>query len=141
MVGYGARGLMELLGLTITFIACGAIACEAPAATAPVSTELGADGVQRLSIRLDSYSFTPSHIIVTADKPVELTLENVARLAPHNLKIDAADLTVSQDVKARKTEILRFTPTKRGTFEFYCDKSLLGKSHRDRGMVGKLEVR
>lgn len=138
---YGARGLMELLALTITLIACGATAGEEAAATAPVNAEVGADSVQRLSIRLDNYSFRPSHIIVIADKPVELTLENVARLAPHNLKIDAPDLTVSQDVKARKTEILRFTPARRGTFDFYCDKSLLGRSHRDRGMVGKLEVR
>jgi hypothetical protein len=45
-------------------------------------------------------------------------------------------------VPAGKTEIIRFTPTQRGLFTFYCDKKLLFfKSHRDKGMEGLLDVR
>lgn len=110
----------------------------------PVTAAMDLDGVQRLQIVLDSYSFTPSHIIVQADKPVEFTLKNVAAITPHNFSIDAPDagLQVDQDVKAGKSVTLRFVPAKPGTYEFYCDKKLLFfPSHRKKGMKGTLEVR
>ena len=38
-------------------------------------------------------------------------------------------------------KVVRFTPTKPGSYEFYCDKNpALFKSHRSLGMVGTLEV-
>jgi len=37
---------------------------------------------------------------------------------------------------------MRFTPRKTGEFTFYCTKKLLFfESHKDKGMVGTLEVR
>ncbi len=117
----------------------------ATAATAPpVTAEMGADGVQRLSLTLDSYSFSPSYIIVQAGKPVEFSLKNVASVAPHSLNIDASKdgLFVSQDVEPGQTATIQFTPVKVGVYEFYCDKKLaFFPSHRKKGMVGKLEVR
>jgi len=72
----------------------------------PVMAETGADGVQRLEITLDSYSFTPTYIIVQSGKPVEFTLKNVATLAPHNFRIDAAadGLSPDRDVAPGKAE-------------------------------------
>lgn len=93
---------------------------------------------------MDSYSYTPNHIVVRAGKPVELTLTSVTTLTPHNfvLKEPAAGLTVEQDVRAGKTATVRFTPTQPGAFTFYCDKKLLFfASHREKGMEGRLEVR
>jgi len=118
----------------------------APAASTmlPVTVETGADGIQRLSITLDSYSFTPSNIIVQAGKPVEFTLKNVAVLAPHSFKLDAVEsgLDLYRKVDAGKTATLSFTPTRPGMYEFYCDQKLaFFPSHRKKGMVGKLEVR
>lgn len=110
----------------------------------PVTAEVGPDGVQHLSITLDSYSFSPAYIVVQSGKPVELTLKNVATVAPHNIKIDAvADgLFVSQDVEPGQTATVQFTPTKAGIYEFYCDKKLaFFPSHRKKGMIGKLEAR
>lgn len=113
-------------------------------ATNPVMAETGTDGVQRLEITLDSYSFTPAYIIVQSGKPVEFTLKNVATLAPHNFTIDAtADgLYLDKDVDPGKTATLSFLPVKTAVYEFYCDKKLaFFPRHRDKGMIGKLEVR
>ena len=102
------------------------------------------DGVQRISITVDSYSYTPNHLQVEVGKPVELILNSVTMITPHNfvVKEPAASLMIDGDVPAGKTEIIRFTPTQRGLFTFYCDKKLLFfKSHRDKVMEGLLDVR
>jgi plastocyanin len=105
---------------------------------------LGADGVYRAEIIVDSYSYKPDHLIVTVGHPVELTLKSVTVIVPHNFVIKAPELgvVVSQDVPAGKTVTVQFTPTGAGKIEFYCDKKLLFfKSHKEKGMVGTLEVR
>ena len=110
----------------------------------PMVIPVAADGVQRATITLDSYSYSPNHLIVEAGKPVELTLTSVTTITPHNfiIKDPAGSLSVEQDVSAGKTVIVKFTPTQPGTFPIYCDKRLWPlPSHRDKGMEGKLEVR
>jgi heme/copper-type cytochrome/quinol oxidase subunit 2 len=110
----------------------------------PMLIPLTADGVQRATITLDSYSYSPNHVIVEAGKRVELTLTSVTMMIPHNFIIKAAigNLFVEQDVSAGKTVTIIFTPTQPGTFPIYCDKRLWPfPSHRDKGMEGKLEVR
>ena len=105
---------------------------------------MDADGVQRLEMVLDSYSYSPQHIIVQAGVPVELLLTSVTFLTPHNfiLKDEAAGLSIDLDVGAGKTIPVRFTPTQKGVFRFYCDKKLLFfASHREKGMEGTMEVR
>ena len=117
---------------------------EPPQPGPPVVIPVAEDGVQRASITLDSYSYSPNHLIVEAGKPVELTLTSVTTLIPHNfiIKEPAGNLSIEQDVSAGKTVIIRFTPAQPGTFPIYCDKRLWPlPSHRDKGMEGKLEVR
>jgi heme/copper-type cytochrome/quinol oxidase subunit 2 len=109
-----------------------------------VVVPLAADGVQRATVTLDSYSYTPGHLIVEAGKPVELTLTSVTTITPHNfiIKDPAGSVNVEQDVGAGKTVTVRFTPTQPGVFPIYCDKRLWPMpSHRDKGMEGKLEVK
>jgi len=110
----------------------------------PLVVPVAADGVQRATVTLDSYSYTPNHLIVEAGKPVELTLISVTTITPHNfiIKDPAGSLSVEQDVSAGKTVTVKFTPTQSGIFPIYCDKRLWPlPSHRDKGMEGKLEVR
>jgi heme/copper-type cytochrome/quinol oxidase subunit 2 len=110
----------------------------------PMVIPVAADGVQRATVTLDSYSYSPNHLIVEARKPVELTLTSVTTIVPHNfiIKDPAGSLSIEQDVSAGKTVTLTFTPTQPGTFPIYCDKRLWPlPSHRDKGMEGKLEVR
>lgn len=106
----------------------------------PVVLQPGADGVQRTTITLDSYSYSPDHVVVQAGKPVELTLVSETTITPHNFIIK--ELGVEQDVGAGKTMTVRFTPTQPGTYQIYCDKKLpFFPSHREKGMEGRLEVR
>jgi plastocyanin len=119
-------------------------AADNPAAGPGTIVPIDSDGVQRLTMVLDSYSYSPDHIIVQAGRPVELLLTSVTTFTPHNfiLKDEAAGLSLDGDVGAGKKLTLKFTPTQKGTFAFYCDKKLLFfASHREKGMEGKLEVR
>jgi plastocyanin len=101
-------------------------------------------GVQRATIVMDSYSYSPNELSVQAGKPVELVLHNDATFIPHTFVIadPASGLHVHVEVSAGESKTVRFTPTAQGTLPFYCDKKLLFlKSHRERGQEGRLEVR
>ena len=136
--GWATVWLLASVGVTIVH------AAEPSQSGPPVAIPVAADGVQRATVTLDSYSYTPNHMIVEAGKPVELTLTSVTTIIPHNfiIKDPAGTLSVEQDVSAGKTVTIIFTPTLPGTFPIYCDKRLWPlPSHRDKGMEGKLEVR
>lgn len=133
----GVSGVLGAVGLLMVLQAAAVQAAEmAP----PYAVPLGSDGVQRATITLDSYSYTPNHVIVEAGKPVELTLTSVTTITPHNFIIK--ELSVEQDVSAGKTVVVKFTPVRTGTFPIYCDKRLWPMpSHRDKGMEGTFEVK
>ena len=136
------RHVWGTLGLSLL---CAVVTLAAePSIGPPVVIPVAADGVQRATVTLDSYSYDPGHLVVEKGKPVELTLTSVTLLTPHNfiIKDPSGSLTVEQDVGAGKTVLLKFTPTQAGSFPIYCDKRLWPlPSHRDKGMEGKLEVR
>ncbi|TKB92857.1 MAG: quinol oxidase [Nitrospira sp.] len=132
------------VGLLITASVASVGAVEPSQSATPVLIPVAEDGVQQASITLDSYSYSPNHLIVEAGKPVELTLTSVTTVIPHNFIIKdlAGTLSVEQDVSAGKTVTIKFTPAQPGTFPIYCDKRLWPlPSHRDKGMEGTLEVR
>jgi plastocyanin len=138
------KPFLSMLVLTVLLTATSAAQAGETDAAAPITASMDADGVQRATLTLDSYSYTPSHLIVTAGRPVELTLVSVSSLVPHNLVLNdpASGLSLKQDVGAGKTVKLTFTPTQPGTFAFFCDKKPpFMSSHRAKGMEGKLEVR
>jgi heme/copper-type cytochrome/quinol oxidase subunit 2 len=131
---------LPVLVFLLVGTAVGATAADPPPSDAPVVVPMGTDGVQRITVILDSYSYTPKHLLVEAGKPVELTLTSVTTLTPHNFIIK--ELAVEQDVGAGKTVRVTFTPTQPGMFPIYCDKKLpFFPSHREKGMEGTLEVR
>lgn len=131
---------MGAIGLLITLQVAVAQAADIAQPVTPFVVSVGTDGVQRATITLDSYSYTPKHLIVEAGKPVELTLTSVTTITPHNFIIK--ELSVEQDLSAGKTVTITFTPTQTGTFPIYCDKRLWPlPSHRDKGMEGTFEVR
>ena len=130
--------LLTSVGVTIVH------AAEPSQSDPPLVIPVAADGVQRATVTLDSYSYSPNHLIVEAGKPVELTLTSVTTIIPHNfiIKDSAGSPFVEQDVSAGKTVTITFTPPQPGIFPIYCDKRLWPlPSHRDKGMEGKLEVR
>ena len=100
------------------------------------------DGVQRVQVVAGSYFFKPNHIVVKANVPVELTARKEPGMAPHDLVIKApeAGLSVQEDL-ATEPKKIAFTATRPGKYEIYCSKKPpIGQSHRERGMVGTLEV-
>lgn len=136
-VRMGISGVIGSVGL---LMALQVAVVQAADMTPPYVAPLGSDGVQRATITLDSYAYTPKHVIVEAGKPVELTLTSVTTITPHNFIIK--ELSVEQDVSAGKTVVVKFTPVQAGTFPIYCDKRLWPMpSHRDKGMEGTFEVK
>ena len=109
----------------------------------PFEAKLSEDGIQRVEVIVDSYSFDPNQIIVAVNKPVEITLKSVTKIVPHNFTLNypEAGLNIDQDISPGKEVKITFTPTKTGTFEFYCNKKGLFGSHQKKGMKGILEVR
>ncbi len=110
----------------------------------PITLVPDEDGVQRVTILMESYSFSPNDIIIQADKPVSIRLENHSFLIPHNFVIDnpAMGLHHEIDISAGDSVNLQLFLTTPGTYTFYCDRQLLFfPSHREEGMEGHLEVR
>lgn len=108
-----------------------------------VSPTLAADDqVQRIRLVGGSYFFTPERIRVKVGVPVELRVSKEPGLVPHSLIIWSPRMGIDVDVPLEEKEkIVRFTPQAVGTLIFHCrEKLLFFASHRDRGMVGTLEV-
>jgi heme/copper-type cytochrome/quinol oxidase subunit 2 len=136
--------VISMAGLFMAAFAAMGWAAEVTPPAQPFTVPIAADGVQRATVTLDSYSYAPNHLIVEAGKPVELTLTSITIVTPHNFIVhdQAGSFSVEQDVGAGKTVVIQFTPKQAGIFPIYCDKRLWPMpSHRDKGMEGKLEVR
>ena len=117
------------------------------AATAAEKKEFTAktdpDGVQRVEILAGSYFFDPNTIIVKVNVPVELKIRKEPGMIPHDIVLKAPDAGIDFRQELKETpEIIKFTPTKTGTYPFACEKKVLFfESHKDKGMTGTLEVR
>lgn len=110
----------------------------------PFVLPLGADGVQRTTVVLESYAFRPSSIVAKAAVPIQLILQNESFLVPHNFVLDAplSGIHLERNVDAGEEAIVELTLAQPGIYHFYCDKQLLFfRSHREKGMEGTIEVR
>lgn len=99
---------------------------------------------QQVSIRMESYSYTPSEVVVEAGKPITLILSNESFLVPHNFLLDdpGGIRLVDADISSGDTKVVTLTLMEPGIYPFYCDKKLLFfPSHREQGMEGRLIVR
>ena len=104
--------------------------------------KIDADGVQRAEMVGGEYYYDPNYIIVKVNKPVELKAKKAAGYVPHNLKANSpeAGIVFNLDLKG-DSQTVKFTPTKKGKYPIFCDKSLLWfKTHREKGMEGLIEV-
>ena len=107
-----------------------------------VEVPVDKDGVQKVEILGGGYFFDPGHIVVKNNVPVELVLTKESGFTPHNFIIKAPDagINVSVDMDTKPASV-KFTPTKPGKYAIECDKKLLFfPSHKEKGMVGVLEV-
>jgi plastocyanin len=137
----GATLFVAALALSFVGLGC-ASGGPGQVAGERIAAATGADGVQRVTVVAKSFSFSPGRIAVKAGVPVELTISKEPDVIPHNFTLEAveAGIAVSEQL-GTKPKVVRFTPTKPGSYEFYCDENpALFKSHRALGMVGTLEV-
>ena len=75
--------------------------------------------------------FNPNKVTAQVNQKVTINFSNSGF---HTFVIDA--LGVEVDLKGKDTATITFTPTKKGTFEFYCDVP----GHKAAGMFGTLVV-
>jgi plastocyanin domain-containing protein len=101
------------------------------------------NGIQKAEITATGYSFTPKHIIVKVNMPVEFSVKKEPGIVPHNITLNAPDAGIDFSESLNTTPItIKFTPTKTGVYTFFCNKKLpFSKSHREKGMEGILEIR
>lgn len=131
--------------LFVMFIPVPAYAAEEEGMTDEVERTyavIGEDGVQRAEMIGGDYYFKPKWLVLKLKVPVELKVKKEPGFVPHNIAMEAPEAGMVFKVDfGKKGEVITFTPTKKGTYLFYCDKKLLFfKSHRDRGMEGVIEV-
>ena len=104
----------------------------------------GQGSVQRIKIVMDSYFYSPSEIIIQANKLVSIELENQSFLIPHNFVLDNYEMGFHREVNvsAGDTVNLQLLLDSPGRYIFYCNKQFLFfPSHAEEGMEGVLEVR
>ncbi len=109
----------------------------------PYTAVKNAKGVQKIVMNAKSYSFSPGRVIVQVGVAVELKIKKSGWI-PHTFIIDdpASGLDIKEKLSSSKDTLIKFTPEQKGEFAFYCGKKLpFGKSHREKGMHGLLEVR
>jgi len=89
--------------------------------------------VQVVSVEAGSFYFKPNEIHTKVGQSVKIVM--TAKDMMHDFYID--ELGVKLPItKAGETNTVTFTPTQKGTFEFYCSVG----NHRQQGQVGRLIV-
>lgn len=95
------------------------------------SKAIVADGVQRATIAVTNYGYSPNKLIVKAGTPVELTLEtNETYSCASSFILKAFDIRLQLGPTDSKT--VSFLPTKKGSYTFSCSMGMYS---------GVLEVR
>ena len=118
------------------------VAEEKPQQEKVFRATVGQDGIQHVEILGGGYFFTPNRIIVKVNVPVELRVRKEATYVPHDITMKAPEAGIDFSVSlGEEPKVVKFTPTRTGTYPFYCAKKLLFfESHREKGMEGVLEV-
>lgn len=129
----------RMLAVSIAMIL---VVCTFAVADERVEVPLDNDGVQRQPVLAGGYFFRPRHIVVKANRPVELMVSKKSGFVPHNfaLSIPSGNIRFDEDL-GTDPRVIRFTVREPGRYDFYCSKKLLFfESHREKGMEGVLEV-
>ena len=134
--------MKRMLLLATLLVSLAAVTVAARDAKRTVQAALGADGVQRVELVGGGYYFDPDHIIVKVNVPVELTVRKESGFVPHNIVVKAPEAGIDfEESLSSDPKVIKFTPTKPGSYPIYCSKKLLFfESHREKGMEGVLEV-
>ena len=130
------KGFLRRIPVQSVFVITWLLLCVQPGfSEEALVLQPDADGVQRTTIKMESYIYAPKELIVELGKPVELTLQNDSFLVPHNFLLDSPNgqRVAEADVSGGDTDTVQFTLTTPGTYPFYCNNQLLFfPTHRGR---------
>ncbi len=101
----------------------------------PNSSDSMAADVMDVTIEAREFAFSPTVLMLKMGQPIRLTFKNTGKM-PHNFIIDEINGAKTAMVSAGQTTTIEFTPTKAGTFKFYCGVG----NHRAQGMEGTVTV-
>lgn len=88
-----------------------------------------------IEIEAGSFYYKPNAITLKKGEKVTLKLKSVSMM--HDFKIDALNFSIPVTKNGEEATV-EFTPTKTGTFEYYC--SVGNGYHKKMGQVGTLTV-
>ncbi len=106
------------------------IAVEYGFSQARITAKVG----QRLEIRITNKG-TMNHEFISALFKAAKDVE----MKPEGFKIEAEEFE-EVEFQPGKTVTIELTPTRAGTFQFWCGEKTNGKLHRDLGMRGTITV-
>ena len=137
---------MRWSGATVAVVLAGAI----------VPAGYAGEEVKTIAISAQEFSFAPSKLTVHAGQRVRLLFSNRGTVnhefvspilkAAKDIEVSSQGVTVEgeeiSEVNFAKGKVaaLEMTPTKTGTFQFWCAETTAGRSHRDLGMRGTIAV-
>ena len=112
--------------------------------------------VKTIAISTREFVFTPNQLTVHAGQRVRILFSNRGTVnhefvspilkAAKDVEVSSQGVTVEGDgigevnFARGKVAALELTPTKVGTFQFWCAETTAGRSHRDLGMRGTITV-
>ena len=112
--------------------------------------------VKTIAISTQEYVFAPNQLTVHAGQRVRILFSNRGTVnhefvspilkAAKDVDVSSQGVTVEGDEIGEvnfargKVAALELTPTKVGTFQFWCAQTTAGRSHRDLGMRGTIIV-
>ena len=134
--------MKNFVSVFVLALACITFTLQARGEEKIFSATIDSDGVQRVELVGGGYFFKPNRIIVKVNVPVELKLRKESGVVPHNFVLKAPEAGMDLELSiGTEPKVVKFVPTKPGTYPFYCSKKLLFlESHREKGMKGMLEV-
>ncbi|HED38523.1 MAG TPA: hypothetical protein ENI76_09825 [Ignavibacteria bacterium] len=99
-------------------------------ATPVLISENSETTVQEINMVTGGFFFSPNKLTLKKDQPVKINVENSG---VHTFTIDELGVDVPL---TGPSGVVEFTPTKSGTFEYYC--AIPG--HKERGQIGSVTV-
>ncbi len=135
-------GLILFLGIILLPLA---VVAQEDIVISPTIQTPSADSaaIQVVSVKMESYAYTPKDIFVQVGVPVKLNLSNDSFLVPHNFLLDdpQGNRLIDADISSGDTQALALIFEQPGEYRFYCDKQLLFfPTHREQGMEGRMIV-
>lgn len=103
--------------------------------SASSDTQTGNANAMTITVEGSEMKFLPATLTFTAGQQVKLVFKNTGNM-PHDFVIDELGVRTKQIGKGT-SETVEFTPTKTGTFEYYCSVGF----HRKLGMKGTVTVK